>query len=492
MPSPSLPDQSPPQEITPGQVLHLLERNILDYAIFMLDVGGRVVSWNAGAQRIKGYTAQEIAGQHFSVFYPPEDIAADKPGRELATAVAQGRVEDEGWRLRKDGTRFWANVTITALFDDGGELRGFGKVTRDMTERHNADQALRESEEHFRLLVQGVTDYAIFMLDVGGRVVSWNAGAQRIKGYTAQEIAGQHFSVFYPPEDIAADKPGRELATAVAQGRVEDEGWRLRKDGTRFWANVTITALFDDGGELRGFGKVTRDLTERRNAEQSLSDRRRLLIHMVQAQEAERRRIAWDVHDDSIQAMVAVGMRQQLLAERLPGPQAEHLLSLNVVVNAAIARLRGLVGRLRPVGIERHGLVGAMADHLVETAAEWKITYRFEHHLAAEPSPEAAVTVFRICQEALMNVHKHARASAVSVSMTDADAGVLTTVADDGVGFRESGDLGAGRDHFGVIEMRERAETAGGWWTARPGSPVGTLVEFWIPSHPSPPSEATP
>jgi PAS domain S-box-containing protein len=206
----------------------LLVRSVQDYAIFMLDPSGHIASWNKGAERIKGWRADEIIGEHFSIFYPPEDMASDKPGRELEIAVAEGRVEDEGWRVRKDGTRFWANVVITALFDEQGELRGFGKVTRDVTERRAAQEALRLSEERFRLLVQNVQDYAIFMLDPQGRVSSWNAGAERIKGWRADEIIGRHFSAFYPPEDLASGKPGRELEIAVAQGRLEDEGWRVR------------------------------------------------------------------------------------------------------------------------------------------------------------------------------------------------------------------------------------------------------------------------
>ncbi|HEX8868450.1 MAG TPA: PAS domain S-box protein, partial [Lentzea sp.] len=160
----------------------------------------------------------------------------------------------------------------------------------------------RDESELFRLLVQGVRDYGIFMLDPGGHVVSWNTGAERIKGWAAEEIIGRHFSTFYPPEDVRAGKPEWELRVAKAEGALEDEGWRVRKDGTRFWANVIITALYDDTGELRGFGKVTRDMTERRRAEQQLTDRRRLLAHLVEAQEKERQRIAWDVHDDTIQA----------------------------------------------------------------------------------------------------------------------------------------------------------------------------------------------
>ncbi|MEV4052121.1 PAS domain S-box protein [Amycolatopsis sp. NPDC049688] len=462
----------------------LLVQGVLDYGIFMLDTGGRIASWNAGAERIKGYAAEEIIGEHFSVFYPAEDVAAGKPARELEVAVAQGRLEDEGWRLRKDGSRFWANVVITALYDERGELQGFGKVTRDVTERRAAEAALRESEERFRLLVQSVQDYAIFMLDTGGRIASWNAGAERIKGYAAEEIIGEHFSVFYPAEDVAAGKPARELEVAVAQGRLEDEGWRLRKDGSRFWANVVITALYDDQGRLHGFGKVTRDMTERRNAEQALRERRRLVGHLVEAQEVERRRIAWDVHDESIQSMVAVGMRLQLLAARLPEPHASAVSGLDESVSAAIARLRGLVSRLRPPELDRHGLVEAVSAYVDDVAGRWGLAHSVRDDLTAEPSPEAAITVYRICQEALSNVHRHARATRVAITLSTVDNGTLVRITDDGVG-TAGGDAGAG--HFGLVEMQERAEAAHGWLSVRSTPGEGTVVEFWLPLLPDVP-----
>ncbi|SOZ17817.1 two-component regulatory system protein; signal transduction histidine kinase ATPase [Cupriavidus taiwanensis] len=241
---------------------------VQDYAIFTLDVGGHVSSWNKGAARIKGYRREEILGKHFSQFYTPDAVARRWPDAELKAAAELGRFEDEGWRVRKDGSRFWANVIITALRDAEGRLIGFGKVTRDLTEQRRAAEALRQSEESLRLLVEGVKDYALFMLDPGGHIVSWNSGASYIKGYRRDEIIGRHFSLFYPQEDIAAGKPARHLDMARRAGRVEDEGWRVRKDGSLFWANVTLTAVYDDSRALRGFAKVTRDMSERRRREE--------------------------------------------------------------------------------------------------------------------------------------------------------------------------------------------------------------------------------
>ena len=250
------------------EIFRLLVASVKDYSIFLLDPDGNVVTWNAGAERTKGYKPAEIIGRHFSTFYPEEDIRAGKPERELELARKHGSVEDEGWRLRKDGTRFWANVIVTSVYDRRGELRGFAKVTRDLTTRREAEERLRQSEEMFRLLVASVRDYAIFLLDPQGHILTWNAGAERIKGYTPAEIIGRHFSTFYPEEDVRDGKPERELEVATRIGSVEDEGWRIRRDGTRFWANVIITAVFDDHRRLRGFAKVTRDMTERKRAEE--------------------------------------------------------------------------------------------------------------------------------------------------------------------------------------------------------------------------------
>jgi PAS domain S-box-containing protein len=258
--------------------------SVHDYAIFLLTPEGLIASWNAGAERIKGYRADEIIGRHFSIFYPCEALERDTPAQALCIAVQQGQWRDEGWRLRKDGSRFWANVLISPLLGTNGEVLGFSKVTRDMTEKRLSEQRLVDSERNLRLLVETVQDYAIFSLDCNGVITSWNLGAQRIKGYTAQEAIGKHFSMFYEPPSVARGWPQEELVRATELGRFEDEGWRVRKDGTRFWANVVITAIKDEHGKLLGFSKVTRDLTERRRHEEQLREREenlRLLVEGV-------------------------------------------------------------------------------------------------------------------------------------------------------------------------------------------------------------------
>jgi PAS domain S-box-containing protein len=254
-----------PKELVDPLLYKLLVEQAKDYALFLLDREGRIMSWNAGAQRLKGYAAEEIVGRHFSTFYTREALESGWPQHELKVATAEGRFEDEGWRVRKDGSRFWANVVITALRDDDGRLLGFSKITRDLTDRKLHEEALRQSEERFRLLIEGVVDYAIFMLDTDGVVTSWNAGAERIKGYKRDEILGKHVSRFFLPEDLEAGKPWEELAAARRDGRAESEGWRVRKNGERFWARAVLSALYDGAGRLRGFTKITQDLTDRRH-----------------------------------------------------------------------------------------------------------------------------------------------------------------------------------------------------------------------------------
>ena len=286
--------------------LQLLIDAVIDYAIYMLDVDGRIVSWNSGAQRLKGYTPAEIVGQHFDRFYTPEDRAAGVPKTALQTARDTGRFHAEGWRVRKDGSRFWASVVIDAIRDPAGELVGFAKVTRDVTERQLAQLELLESERRFRRLVESVVDYAIFQLDTGGHVATWNAGAEKIKGYTPQEIIGQHFSRFYSEEDRSADVPANALQTAAIEGRFSAEGWRVRKDGTKFFASVVIDAIRDDAGELIGFAKVTRDVTERQEAQKRLKETQEQLM-ASQKMEAIGQLSGGIAHDFNNLMMIVIG-----------------------------------------------------------------------------------------------------------------------------------------------------------------------------------------
>ncbi len=262
----------------------LLIDAVVDYAIYMIDPDGIITSWNSGAKRFKGYEEAEIIGEHFSRFYTADDRAAGLPQRALDTAIREGRFEGEGWRVRKDGTNFWSHVVIDPIIDPNGKLLGFAKITRDLTDRKMAEETLKQSEQQFRLLVQGVTDYAIYMLSPEGRVSNWNQGAQRIKGYLPEEIIGQHFSIFYTPEDRERGEPQRALAIATETGRFENRSWRVRKDGTQFLAHVVVDAIRGETGTLLGFAKITRDVTEAHQAQQSLEKTREALAQAQKMQ----------------------------------------------------------------------------------------------------------------------------------------------------------------------------------------------------------------
>jgi hypothetical protein len=357
----------------PVDLYRLLVDRVQDYAIFALDPQGYILSWNAGAQRLKGYTVDEIIGKHFSIFYPPDDVAAGKTVWELDVATTSGRVEDEGWRVRKDGTRFWASVLITALRDERGDLVGFAKVTRDLTERRAAEEVIRQSEERFRLLVHSVKDYAIFILDPSGRVASWNAGAERIKGYTADEIIGKHFSVFYPSADVAARKPDRELSTALSAGAYEDEGWRVRKDGTLFWANVVITPVRNSDGKLTGFAKVTRDLTERRAAhERALEDARRIATEEAARDAAEVRARELRQLTEQLSTQSAELERRRTEAELANRAKTEFLAAMSHELRTPLNAIGGYVQLLQM------GVGGPLTE---EQREQLDRIQRSQHHL---------------------------------------------------------------------------------------------------------------
>jgi PAS domain S-box-containing protein len=283
-------------DLAQAERFQLLIAAVRDYAIYLLDDQGHIATWNPGAERFKGYKADEIIGQHFSVFYTPEERAAGFPARALHTAATEGRFEAEGWRVRKNGTRFWTHVVIDPVIGEDGALVGFAKITRDISEKREAEQALRQAEQHFRLLVQGVRDYAIYMLEPSGRISSWNSGAEAIKGYRADEVIGQHFSLFYTEEDREAGAPARALATALREGKFEGEAQRVKKGGERFWAQVLIDPIHDDQGQLLGFAKVTRDITEKRRVAEEL-ERSRDALAQAQKMEAIGRLTGGVAHD---------------------------------------------------------------------------------------------------------------------------------------------------------------------------------------------------
>lgn len=312
-------------EPTSERRFQLLIASVTDYAIYMLDCDGYVSSWNPGAQRFKGYRAEEIIGQHFSVFYTDQERGAGIPAEALRTALETGKFEAEGWRVRKDGTQFWASVVIDPVRDEQGNFIGFAKITRDMSDQRAAQHALRESEERFRLLVQGVSDYAIYMLSPEGVVTNWNDGARRIKGYLEEEVVGSHFSRFYTDTDRIRGIPELALERARSAGRYEQEGWRVRKDGSQFWAHVIIDAVHDSNAVLLGFAKVTRDITERKQAAEAL-EKANAALFQSQKMEAIGQLTGGVAHDfNNLLGVLASSL--DLLGMRLHDPADSRLLA---------------------------------------------------------------------------------------------------------------------------------------------------------------------
>ena len=487
----------------------LLVDAITDYAIYMLDAEGHVSSWNPGAERFKGYTADEIMGEHFSRFYTDEERAAGVPELALATAAREGRFEREGWRVRKDGGRFWAHVIIDAIRDRAGKLVGFAKVTRDLTERKAAEEALHRSEEQFRLLVQGVTDYAIYMLDRTGKVSSWNAGAERIKGYRAHEIIGEHFSKFYTEEDRRSGLPKRGLETAAREGRCEMEGWRIRKDGTPFWAHVIIDAIKDDGGEVIGFAKITRDITERLEANRAL-DQAREALFQAQKMEAVGQLTGGVAHDFNNLLMAILGSLE-LLRKRLPqDPTIVHLVN-NAIQGAErgatlTQRMLAFARRqeLKLEAVEIPALVTGMLGLL-----ERSVGPSIRMHTSFQPALPWVRTDANQLESALLNLTLNARDAMPTGGVITIDARaeqasgepgldlnpgryVRLRVVDSGEGMDEETVARATEPFFttkgvgkgtglGLSMVQGLAQQSGGGLKVRSTKGEGSSIELWLP-----------
>jgi PAS domain S-box-containing protein len=486
----------------------LLVESVTDYAIYMLDAGGHVASWNAGAQRFKGYAEQEILGKHFSTFYGDEDRAAGLPERALATATAEGKFEGEGWRVRKDGTRFWAHVVIDPIRDRDGHLLGYAKITRDRSERRATEQALRRSQEQFQLLVQGVTDYAIYMLDANGLVSSWNAGAQRIKQYAPADILGQHFSRFYRAQDRAAGEPERALRMAAAQGRYESEGWRVRKDGTEFWANVVVDPIRDESGTLIGYAKVTRDVTDKRQAQHELEVAREALFQS-QKLDAIGQLSGGVAHDFNNLLMVILSSLRMIERRVGPEPAVQRLLD-----NAIKATQRGasLTQRmlsfarrqaLHPTAVDLRTLVDGVSDLLRRS-----IGPSIHIHIALPLGLPPVLVDTNQAELALLNLVVNARdamprGGMITISAQECPQApsehklrpgryVRLAVVDEGLGmdpdvlaratepFFTTKGVGKGTG-LGLSMVEGLASQSGGLFTLDSATGCGTTASLWLP-----------
>jgi PAS domain S-box-containing protein len=485
----------------------MLVEAITDYAIYMLDPDGTISSWNPGARRFKGYEESEILGEHFSRFYTEADREAGLPQKALEIATREGKFEDEGWRCRTDGTRFWAYVVIDPIRDASGNLVGYAKITRDLTERKKAENVLKQSEEQFRLLVQGVTDYAIYMLTPEGRVSSWNAGAQRIKGYRAEEIIGEHFSRFYSEEDRQAGAPQTALDIAAREGRFEKEGWRIRKDGSKFLASVIIDSIRASDGTLLGFAKITRDITKRREAERALQEAREALFQS-QKMDAIGQLTGGVAHDFNNLLMVILGSLE-LLRKRLPANPKMMRLVDNAIQGAQrgaslTQRMLAFSRRqeLKLVAVDVASLVGGMTDLLQSSLG---VTVQIEtdfsrglNKVLADPNQlELAVLNLTVnARDAMPNggtISIAAREESIGAA-PDLKAGryVCLSVTDEGCGMDEATRSRALEPFFttkgvgkgtglGLSMIHGILRQSGGKLVLKSRLGEGTTAELWLP-----------
>ena len=333
--------------MTEQQRLELLVNAIQDYAIYMLDAEGVIATWNPGAERFKGYRAQEVLGKHYEIFFTGEDLSADVPRKALRVAAREGRFETEGWRVRKDGSRFWCHVVLDAIRTEQGDLLGFAKITRDVTSSKEAERALYESEQRFRMLVQGVKDYAIYMLDTEGNVTNWNPGAQQIKGYSEEEIVGQHFSRFYTETERVMGEPQRALQMALSEGKYEREAWRVRKDGSLFWAQVLIDPIFDDNRQHVGFAKITKDITEKKRAEEELQVAQAALFQSQKLQALGE--LTGGIAHDFNNLMTVISGSADFLRRNRDLPEEKKLVYLDGIIETA-ERATSLTSQLLTFG----------------------------------------------------------------------------------------------------------------------------------------------
>jgi hypothetical protein len=484
----------------------LLVDAVVDYAIYMLDINGIIRSWNSGARRIKQYEQSEVLGEHFSLFYTPDDLAAGLPAKALEIAARVGRFEGEGWRLRKDGTQLWASVVIDPIRSSDGTLIGFAKVTRDLTERKAAQEALRHSEQQFSLLVQGVTDYALYMLDRSGIITTWNAGAQRIKGYEPAEVIGKHFSIFFQPEDAQNGIPQRALDTVVAEGRYEGQGWRLRKDGSRFMAHVVVDPIKDEQGALIGFAKITRDVTESAQAQLALKEAREALFQ-AQKMESLGQLTGGIAHDFNNLLTVILGSLE-LAKKRLPRESTLFPLLDNAIAGAQrgatlTQRMLAFARRqeLDPKPVDVVSLIRDMADLLSRMLGSGiEVDTRFPLILRS-----VLVDVSQL-EMALMNliinsrdamagrgkVLISAREDSIPGSAPSDDRFICISVVDDGTGMDESTlqramepfftTKGAGKGTgLGLSMVHGLAAQSGGHFILKSSVGQGTTAELWLP-----------
>ena len=481
-----------------------------DFAFITLDLKNNVVAWNKGAEQLLGYSEAEILGKSGTLFFTPEDVASGEHEREILTARAQGRADDERWHVRKDGSRFWGSGVMTLLRGPSGEVRGYAKVMRDFTERRERVEALRTSEERFRLLVENIRDCALFPVDVEGKISDWNPGAERIFGYSASEVLGRSAYELFPAEQETKDILRTDLEKAAQHGGASADAWMVRKDGSRFFARWVTNAIRDEAGQLIGYTKVLRDETERKRRdeerEEQLQRDRELLEgqfrftssalertneeledltgQLLNAQDTERRTIARDLHDHLAQRLAVLDLKIAQLRNGLPGNVGELQLELEriqVYIGELAVEVRDLSHRLHPSTLEHIGIVPALNSLVREFHSSRSNPVQIDStNFFEEGLPHTVLSVlYRISEEALRNVQRHAGDVPVKITLYRNPESVHLEIQDEGPGL--SHDAVKSRRTLGLISMAERARLVGGTLNVRSIPGQGARVEVAVP-----------
>ena len=431
------PDPEPRTPRANAEIFRRLVESVRDYAIFMLTPEGVIASWNSGAQLIKQYTADEAIGRHFSMFYEPPAVASGWPEEELRRSLRDGRFEDEGWRVRKDGSRFWANVVISPLLDGSGALLGYSKVTRDLTERRRHEERLRESEEKLRLIVDGVKDHAMILLDAHGTIVSWNPAAQNVLGYAADEAIGRESAILYPAQDRASGRPQAEMTAAAHAGAFHSHAWKARSDGSSVWTEGSLSAIRDGDGQLKGFVHILRDLTEQRRIEELEAEGRRILEFIAMLSHELRNPLAPIRNAVSI-LKLPQGQQQTDKYADLIGRQVTHLTRL---VDDLMDVSRIATGKivLERASLELNTLVQVAVDSMRSTFEQ------YGHDIEVRPAPQPvfiegdAVRLTQVVVNLLSNAAKYtAPKGRIEVEVSRNHSVVRLDVIDNGIGMSES------------------------------------------------------
>jgi len=457
------------------------------------DVRTNSRTWSDQLAKIFGIRHDQVPPA-FDGFYPlvhPED--RERTAKIANEALRSGTEYENQFRIvRPDGVVRTVHNQARVDRDESGRAVRIIGVCQDITERKLAEEQVRASQERFRMMVENVRDYAIYILDMNGYVTSWNLGAERIEGYRAEEIIGKHFSCFFLADHAARGDPGMQLQFASIQGRYESEGWRVRKNGSQFWAHVIVTPLLDETGKSRGFSEITHDVTERKRAEEDLhsyADRLKTTSRrLVEVQEAERRLLARELHDRVGQNLTALGINLSIVAGGLPAgakPElAARLEECGLLVAGTVDAMRNVMAELRPHALDDYGLPAALRSLATGFSHRTGIQVAFEGDAQGTDLPKPVdLAMFRIAQEALNNVAKHSNAHHVEIAIRRTNGRATLSVRDNGIGFDPKRIERSNREAgWGLLIMRERAEAVGARFSlnASLNTGVQVLVEYHV------------